>query len=167
MEDSNHSSSNVSTSSSTIETASMKDEPGTPKHFTNLDSITSTSYSKSGSISGSSAVQDTFSNDSTLQAGTSSMAEDRSAYLQAEEDQSGDMGIFHTKRKLHGKDKKICRVCGDKALGYNFNAMTCESCKAFFRRNALKESVSITVDVLNFQTQVACHKGLGKQCRSR
>ena len=154
MEDSNHSSSNVSTSSSTIETASMKDEPGTPKHFTNLDSITSTSYSKSGSISGSSTVQDTFSNDSTLQAGTSSMADDRSAYLQAEEDQSGDMGIFHTKRKLHGKDKKICRVCGDKALGYNFNAMTCESCKAFFRRNALKESVSITVDVLNFQTQL-------------
>ncbi|KAF5288630.1 hypothetical protein FQA39_LY15325 [Lamprigera yunnana] len=34
-------------------------------------------------------------------------------------------------------DSKICGVCGDKALGYNFNAVTCESCKAFFRRNAL------------------------------
>ncbi|XP_059082992.1 nuclear hormone receptor HR96-like [Tigriopus californicus] len=33
---------------------------------------------------------------------------------------------------------KYCAVCGDKALGYNFNALTCESCKAFFRRNALK-----------------------------
>jgi len=33
---------------------------------------------------------------------------------------------------------KLCSVCGDKALGYNFNAVTCESCKAFFRRNALK-----------------------------
>lgn len=32
---------------------------------------------------------------------------------------------------------KTCQVCGDKALGYNFNAVTCESCKAFFRRNAL------------------------------
>ncbi|XP_017123882.1 nuclear hormone receptor HR96 [Drosophila elegans] len=32
---------------------------------------------------------------------------------------------------------KNCAVCGDKALGYNFNAVTCESCKAFFRRNAL------------------------------
>uniref|UniRef100_A0A1I8FCY4 Nuclear receptor domain-containing protein n=1 Tax=Macrostomum lignano TaxID=282301 RepID=A0A1I8FCY4_9PLAT len=27
-----------------------------------------------------------------------------------------------------------CTVCGDKALGYNFDAITCESCKAFFRR---------------------------------
>lgn len=32
---------------------------------------------------------------------------------------------------------KVCMVCGDKSLGYNFNAVTCESCKAFFRRNAL------------------------------
>ncbi|XP_053671778.1 nuclear hormone receptor HR96 [Anopheles nili] len=36
-----------------------------------------------------------------------------------------------------GTSSKICSVCGDKALGYNFNAVTCESCKAFFRRNAL------------------------------
>ncbi|XP_060529883.1 nuclear hormone receptor HR96 [Cylas formicarius] len=34
-------------------------------------------------------------------------------------------------------DSKVCGVCGDKALGYNFNAVTCESCKAFFRRNAV------------------------------
>ncbi|XP_054162244.1 nuclear hormone receptor HR96-like [Oppia nitens] len=34
---------------------------------------------------------------------------------------------------------KFCVVCGDKATGYNFNALTCESCKAFFRRNALKQ----------------------------
>ncbi|CAA9993354.1 unnamed protein product [Nesidiocoris tenuis] len=35
-------------------------------------------------------------------------------------------------------ESKICAVCGDQALGYNFNAVTCESCKAFFRRNALR-----------------------------
>lgn len=34
---------------------------------------------------------------------------------------------------------KVCRVCGDKAFSYNFNVITCESCKAFFRRNANKE----------------------------
>jgi hypothetical protein len=33
---------------------------------------------------------------------------------------------------------KVCRVCGAQALGYNFDAVTCESCKAFFRRNALR-----------------------------
>lgn len=40
---------------------------------------------------------------------------------------------------IRGARSKICQVCGDKALGYNFNAITCESCKAFFRRNALNK----------------------------
>lgn len=43
-----------------------------------------------------------------------------------------------SKRK---KDTKKCGVCSDHALGSNFNAITCESCKAFFRRNALKTKV--------------------------
>lgn len=37
--------------------------------------------------------------------------------------------------------QKTCRVCGDHATGYNFNVITCESCKAFFRRNALRPKV--------------------------
>ena len=36
----------------------------------------------------------------------------------------------------------ICVVCGSAAHGYNFGAITCESCKAFFRRNARKDRVS-------------------------
>ncbi|CAF3983608.1 unnamed protein product [Rotaria sp. Silwood1] len=32
-----------------------------------------------------------------------------------------------------------CVVCGSSANGYNFGAITCESCKAFFRRNARKD----------------------------
>ncbi|CAI9718245.1 vitamin D3 receptor-like isoform X1 [Octopus vulgaris] len=49
------------------------------------------------------------------------------------------------KRRPKPKDgsKLTCRVCGDVALGYNFDAITCESCKAFFRRNALKKKVFI------------------------
>ncbi|KAH7641137.1 nuclear hormone receptor hr96-like isoform x1 [Dermatophagoides farinae] len=39
---------------------------------------------------------------------------------------------------LKYKPNKLCGICGDKALGYNFNAITCEACKAFFRRNALR-----------------------------
>ena len=34
---------------------------------------------------------------------------------------------------------KYCRVCGDRAVGFNFNAISCESCKSFFRRNARRQ----------------------------
>ncbi|XP_076466023.1 vitamin D3 receptor B-like [Babylonia areolata] len=44
-------------------------------------------------------------------------------------------GPLRRKRPL---EDKICRICGDKALAHNFDVITCESCKAFFRRNALK-----------------------------
>ena len=44
-------------------------------------------------------------------------------------------------RKRPREDEKVCRVCGDKALAHNFDAITCESCKAFFRRNALRAEV--------------------------
>ena len=42
-------------------------------------------------------------------------------------------------RKRH-KGELICQVCGANANGYNFDAITCESCKAFFRRNAFRPS---------------------------
>ncbi|CAF3438525.1 unnamed protein product [Rotaria socialis] len=32
----------------------------------------------------------------------------------------------------------ICVICNGDAHGYNFDAISCESCKAFFRRNALQ-----------------------------
>nr|CUU97838.1 hypothetical transcript [Hymenolepis microstoma] len=38
------------------------------------------------------------------------------------------------------RDEKTCAVCGDHAFGFNFGAIACESCKAFFRRNALRAS---------------------------
>lgn len=41
-----------------------------------------------------------------------------------------------------GSPGKICAVCGDRALSCNFGAITCESCKAFFRRNARRAQVS-------------------------
>ncbi|CAF0907329.1 unnamed protein product [Adineta ricciae] len=30
----------------------------------------------------------------------------------------------------------ICAICGDRAVGFNYDALSCASCKAFFRRNA-------------------------------
>jgi hypothetical protein len=35
---------------------------------------------------------------------------------------------------------KTCRVCGDAAVGFNFEVVTCESCKAFFRRNCTRRA---------------------------
>lgn len=58
-------------------------------------------------------------------------------------DSDMDCSTMADERKKKFKDSKHCLVCGDKALGYNFNAITCESCKAFFRRNALKDQVII------------------------
>jgi len=42
------------------------------------------------------------------------------------------------KQRKTARDEKVCGVCGDRALSYNFDAISCESCKAFFRRNAPK-----------------------------
>ena len=49
----------------------------------------------------------------------------------------------NSKSARKSKEDKVCGVCGDKALGYNFDAISCESCKAFFRRNAFKGVVSV------------------------
>ncbi|XP_059163808.1 nuclear hormone receptor HR96-like isoform X2 [Physella acuta] len=53
---------------------------------------------------------------------------------------SGSQSKREQKRRPKPKDGTMlfCGVCGDRALGYNFDAISCESCKAFFRRNALK-----------------------------
>jgi hypothetical protein len=49
--------------------------------------------------------------------------------------------------KAERKKKKDlrCTVCGEKAVGYNFDQISCESCKAFFRRNALRDIVNILI----------------------
>ena len=50
-------------------------------------------------------------------------------------------GEVETKR---GKTEKVCEVCGAPSLGHNFGAVSCESCKAFFRRNAFRLQVGRT-----------------------
>ena len=63
--------------------------------------------------------------------------------VEEEEDQADVLPSSSTNEVTERKQpklvaNKICLVCGDAALGKNFGAVSCESCKAFFRRNALK-----------------------------
>ncbi|XP_023555556.1 nuclear receptor subfamily 1 group I member 3 isoform X2 [Octodon degus] len=40
-----------------------------------------------------------------------------------------------------GEDEpRNCMVCGDRATGYHFHALTCEGCKGFFRRAVIKST---------------------------
>lgn len=38
---------------------------------------------------------------------------------------------------------RYCKVCGDKAVYVNYGALTCDSCKTFFRRQNLHPKVSL------------------------
>ncbi|KAK7508621.1 hypothetical protein BaRGS_00000187, partial [Batillaria attramentaria] len=72
-------------------------------------------------------------------------------------------------RKKRPLEDKICRVCGDKALAHNFDVITCESCKAFFRRNALRreelrECVFQRSCPINMRTRRFCSACRLKKC---
>ncbi|KFQ94952.1 Bile acid receptor, partial [Nipponia nippon] len=48
--------------------------------------------------------------------------------------------LNHSSLRLKGQEE-LCVVCGDKASGYHYNALTCEGCKGFFRRSITKNAV--------------------------
>ncbi|XP_015667550.1 bile acid receptor-like [Protobothrops mucrosquamatus] len=48
--------------------------------------------------------------------------------------------LNHSALRIKGQEE-LCVVCGDKASGYHYNALTCEGCKGFFRRSITKNAI--------------------------
>ncbi|CAM4806908.1 unnamed protein product [Rotaria magnacalcarata] len=57
----------------------------------------------------------------------------------------------------------LCVVCGATAIGRNFDAYTCLSCKAFFRRNAYNEHLRYTCRVLTCRLNKCFQRGMKKE----
>ncbi|CAF3964555.1 unnamed protein product, partial [Rotaria sp. Silwood1] len=56
--------------------------------------------------------------------------------------------LSHNNAENESKESNFeCCVCGGPAYGYNFDQITCESCKAFFRRNAFRDMV-INIEII-------------------
>ncbi len=57
----------------------------------------------------------------------------------------------------------ICVICGNRAIGYNYDVLSCASCKAFFRRTADRNVVSFLLHLLFFGTTMIFQKCLTGQ----
>jgi hypothetical protein len=50
-------------------------------------------------------------------------------------------GIHNGTQDQSATTNNICSICGDKAIVINYGALSCFSCRTFFRRNALPTKV--------------------------
>ena len=67
----------------------------------------------------------------------------RSSSVSAKQDDRSECDEPGGSKEKRLKSELMCVVCNAPANGYNFDAISCESCKAFFRRNAFRHIVSL------------------------
>ncbi|CAG2113130.1 unnamed protein product [Medioppia subpectinata] len=64
---------------------------------------------------------------------------------------------------------KVCKVCGDKANGRNYGALTCEGCKGFFRRFSKKKPKECKTEgkcIINVFNRGKCQECRYNKCLS-
>jgi len=60
------------------------------------------------------------------------------------------------------KRKSLCQVCGDKSSGYHYGILSCEGCKAFFKRTTSKRLEYIC----QFSGNCNIDKSARKRCKA-
>lgn len=48
-------------------------------------------------------------------------------------------------KSIRKSSEKKCLICGDQAIGYNYDVLSCTSCKAFFYRTANHDLVCFII----------------------